>query len=86
MESNESGGTLRAAFVVFAVAVAVVSASADPWSVPINLGSPVNTGGMDAGSALSFDGTELYFTSNRTGGFGSRDIYRTTRSKLGGSE
>ena len=64
--------------------VSTRATTTDPWSAPINLGPPVNTGGMDAGSALSFDGTELYFTSNRTGGFGSRDIYRSTRSKLGG--
>ncbi len=53
----------------------------DPWSEPINLGPPVNTGAMDAGCTLSFHGTELYFSSNRVGagGFGSRDIYRSTR-------
>jgi WD40-like Beta Propeller Repeat len=51
----------------------------DPWSEPINLGPLVNTAAMDAGCTLSFHGTELYFSSNRAGGFGSRDIYRTTR-------
>jgi hypothetical protein len=58
----------------------------DPWSAPINLGPVVNSAEMDAGSALSFQGTELYFSSNRPGGFGSRDIYQTTRSKLDGTD
>ena len=66
--------------------VSTRATTADPWSAPVNLGPPVNTGAMDAGCALSFDGTELYFSSNRSGGFGSRDLYRTTRTKLGGIE
>lgn len=65
--------------------VSTRASTADPWSMPINLGPVVNTAAMDAGCALSFHGTELYFSSNRPGGFGSRDLYRTTRSKLGGS-
>ena len=66
--------------------VSTRATTADPWSAPITLGSLVNTGGPDAGGTLSFDGTELYFSSNRVGGAGSRDLYRSTRSKLGGSE
>jgi len=39
---------------------------------------------MDGGRmSLSFDGSTLDFTSDRPGGFGSRDLYVTTRSKLG---
>ena len=66
--------------------VSTRATTADPWSAPVNLGPLVNTAAMDAGCALSFDGTELYFSSNRAGGFGSRDLYRTTRAKLGGIE
>ena len=66
--------------------VSTRATTTDPWSAPINLGSLVNTAAMDAGSALSCHGTELYFSSNRPGGFGSRDLYRSTRSKLGGTE
>jgi hypothetical protein len=47
--------------------------------VPVNLGGLVNSAGADARAALSFDGTELYFQSNRTG---NTDFYRSTRSKL----
>jgi hypothetical protein len=59
---------------------------ADPWSVPTNLGIPVNTQFDDVAPWLSKDGTTLYFSSNRPGSVGSaplkRDIWYTTRVKL----
>jgi hypothetical protein len=54
----------------------------DPWSTPVNLGPPINSGSTDGGSALSCDGTTLYFLSTRPGGFGGRDLYMTTRTEL----
>lgn len=36
----------------------------------------------DVRAVMSADGTELYFTSNRSGGFGKIDIYRSTRTKV----
>ena len=56
--------------------------TADPWSPPVNLGSAVNTSSGEFRPSLSFDGTALYFHSNRPGSFGSVDIYVTTRRKL----
>ncbi len=58
----------------------------DPWSTPVNLGPVVNTTAFDGGPALSFDGTALYFFSNRPGGFGGSDLYVTTRTRLGGPD
>ena len=55
-----------------------------PWSTPQSLGVPVNSSGVDGGAALSFDATELYFMSNRTGGSGDQDIWVTRREKLTG--
>jgi Tol biopolymer transport system component len=55
-----------------------------PWTTPVNLGPTVNSNFIDGGASLSFDGTELYFMSNRTGGFGDQDIYVVRRSKLTG--
>jgi hypothetical protein len=57
----------------------------DPWSPPVNLGSIVNTSSGEFRPSLSFDGTALYFHSNRPG-FGSVDIYVTTRQKSRGPE
>jgi hypothetical protein len=51
----------------------------DPWSVPINLGAPVNSAGADARASLSLNATELYFQSNRDG---NADVYRSTRSRV----
>jgi hypothetical protein len=59
--------------------VSTRSSTTDPWSVPVNLGAPVNSAGADARASLSFDGTELYFQSNRGG---NADFYRSTRSRL----
>lgn len=57
--------------------------SADcPWSTPVNLGPVVNSTALDGGGALSFDGTELFFMSNRPGGSGDQDIWVTRRNRL----
>jgi hypothetical protein len=56
--------------------------TSDAWSTPVNLGPPINSGFFDGGSALSCDGTTLYFTSNRPGGFGGMDLYVSTRTEL----
>ncbi len=55
-----------------------------PWSVPVNLGPAINSSGVDGGAALSFDGTELVFMSNRTGGSGDQDVWVIRRQKLTG--
>jgi hypothetical protein len=55
----------------------------DPWSTPVNLGSTVNFPGYVTGApALSWDGTTLYFYSDRPRGFGGRDLYVATRERL----
>lgn len=58
------------------------AATSDPWSAAVNLGPVVNSTGNDGRAALAFNGTELYFQSNRPGGFGGQDLYVTTRTKL----
>lgn len=58
----------------------------DLWSTPVNLGPVVNTTAFDGGPALSFDGTTLYFFSNRAGGVGNNDLYVTTRTRLRGPD
>jgi len=52
------------------------------WSTPVNLGPPINSEFDDGGSALSADGTTLYFYSTRPGGLGGRDLYVATRHKI----
>jgi len=47
------------------------------WSPPRNLGAAVNTKYWESQPALSADGSQLFFASNRPGGKGSRDIWMT---------
>lgn len=47
----------------------------DNWSKPKNLGKPVNSIYWESQPSLSADGNTLFFSSNRTGGFGGRDIW-----------
>ena len=56
----------------------------DPWSTPVNLGPSVNTGASETRPSLSWDGTALYFGSNRPGGDGDSDHYLTTRERIHG--
>src|SRR5688572_8611602 len=53
----------------------------DPWSAPTNLGAPVNTALAEVQPYISADRQRLYFQSPRPGGFGSQDIWMTTRTK-----
>ncbi len=50
------------------------------WSTPENLGAVVNTASGESRPSLSFDGRELYFQSNRPGGFGNVDVFVTRRT------
>jgi len=52
----------------------------DPWGVPVNLGTPVNSRFTEGAPALSVDGTTLYFYSARIGGFGVFDLYVAKRT------
>lgn len=48
------------------------------WSEPYNLGAPVNSEYWDSQPAVSPDGNTLYFVSNRPGGFGGYDVWKST--------
>jgi len=52
----------------------------DNWSVPENMGSVVNSKKWDSQPSLSGDGRRLYFSSDRPGGYGKRDIWMSTNS------
>ncbi len=48
------------------------------WSEPFNLGAPINTTFWESQPAISPDGNTLYFVSNRPGGLGGYDIWKST--------
>ncbi len=54
----------------------------DSWGDPINLGSTVNRWADDWGGSISADGLSLFFSSNRSGGYGSQDLWVSTRPTL----
>ena len=58
-----------------------ISRFEEDWSDPENLGRVVNSSFWDSQPSLSADGRILYFSSNRPGGFGKRDIWVTRFSE-----
>jgi hypothetical protein len=54
----------------------------DPWPAPVILNG-LNSAGWEGGRmSFSFNGRAFYFTSDRPGGYGGRDLYVTTRERL----
>ena len=53
-----------------------------PWDTPVNLGPTVNSSSEDWTPSISADGLSLFFTSNRPGGSGRRDLWATTRETI----
>lgn len=47
----------------------------EEWSTPENLGSSINTSFWEAQPSLSNDGRILYFSSDRQGGYGRKDLW-----------
>lgn len=52
------------------------------WSSPKNLGKTVNSPYWDSQPSISADGNTLYFSSNRPGGIGGKDIWMSQKIKL----
>lgn len=48
------------------------------WTVPVKLNGQVNSYSWEGSCSLTSDGKMLYFSSERAGGYGGRDIYRAT--------
>jgi serine/threonine protein kinase/Tol biopolymer transport system component len=48
-------------------------------NVPEKLGSPLNSQSSEFSMSLSTDGLTLYFNSDRPGGYGSDDLWKSTR-------
>ena len=64
-DSNRSGGN-----GVADLWITTRATKNDDWSVPVNLGSVVNSSGQDNSPSISADGLSLYFSSNRSGAVG----------------
>lgn len=53
------------------------------WDTPFNLGAVVNSSSWDSQPAVTPDGNTLYFVSNRPGGLGGYDIWKTVLNAEG---
>ncbi|MFK7773999.1 MAG: OmpA family protein [Saprospiraceae bacterium] len=53
------------------------------WTSAANIGSPINSRGWESQPSISADGRAIYFTSNRKGGQGGKDIWISYRQKDG---
>lgn len=47
------------------------------WQTPVNLGTPVNTADMEVFPTVPADGSYMIFASNRVGGLGALDLWRS---------
>ena len=53
------------------------------WSEPENMGRNINTDAWESSPSLSPDNRALYFSSNRYGGYGGKDLYVSYRQPNG---
>lgn len=56
------------------------------WAKPFDLSPPVNTPGWESQPSISADGRTLYFVSNRKGGYGGYDIWKSKLTDKGWGE
>lgn len=53
------------------------------WSRPRNFGTPVNSSFWESQPTIAPDGKTIYFASNRPGGYGGLDLWKTTMTSEG---
>lgn len=58
----------------------------DDWGKPFDLSAPINTSGWESQPSISADGRTLYFVSNKKGGYGGYDIWKSNLTDKGWGE
>jgi outer membrane protein OmpA-like peptidoglycan-associated protein/tetratricopeptide (TPR) repeat protein len=64
----------------------IAAKKGDGWGKPVDLSPPVNTAGWESQPSISADGRTLYFSSNRKGGYGGYDLWKSTLTDKGWGE
>jgi outer membrane protein OmpA-like peptidoglycan-associated protein len=59
------------------------SLDGDVWSKPVKLNGNINSKHWEPSAFISADGQAIYFSSNRPGGFGGRDLYKSEKTEKG---
>ncbi len=60
-----------------------IDKSGDNWSNPTTLGNNINSRNLETTGSVTPDGKTMYFASNRPGGFGGLDIYKSEKLSSG---
>jgi outer membrane protein OmpA-like peptidoglycan-associated protein len=55
----------------------------EAWTKPTPFAAPINTASWDAQPTISADGRTIYFSSERPGGSGGRDLWQVSRTATG---
>ena len=55
----------------------------DTWGTPLHLPTPINSKYWEGSASLSADEHTIYFSSERPGGFGGRDLYKSEKQSNG---
>ena len=58
-------------------------AKGESWNTPIELGANINSKAMERGACITPDGNTIFFVSDRKGGLGGSDIYRSEKGADG---
>ncbi|MCW3102160.1 MAG: ompA [Bacteroidetes bacterium] len=64
-------------------ALYTTSLNGNSWTFPEKLDKPVNSAGWEQDEYVSADGTVMYFTSDRKGGYGGKDLYMCKKQEDG---
>jgi len=73
--SNRAGGSGS-----YDIWVTTRETTQTPWTSPVNLGSTVNSPAGDFAPRISTDGLSLFFNASRPDGYGSGDLWVSTRT------
>jgi Tol biopolymer transport system component len=83
MKASQSRNIKQLLFILLTVLYITGGVRADfIFGEPVNLGPIINSASSDYGACISADGLELYFCSERPGGFGAADIWVSTRQSI----
>jgi len=61
----------------------ITAREGERWKRPQNMGPPLNTASWESQPSLAANGQVVYFSSNRAGGIGGKDIWFSTRQPDG---
>jgi outer membrane protein OmpA-like peptidoglycan-associated protein len=63
--------------------ILVTERTGNSWSDPEELPSPINSKHQETSACFSYTGKTIYFVSDRPGGFGGKDIYKSDIDEKG---